>query len=292
MESINRKLSISEMAQIHDISRQTLIYYDKIGLFQPDFVDKETGYRYYSTMQIPLLREICFLRSIGMPLDEIQQHNQINNSTTTITLLKSQNEKIKKKIAELQFQQQQIEKRVKIYQDTNNYAHDQYKPYIESFPERRMLYYPWHTDTHTRTELHYALMRIWNISEKLGYLPGRRWGAIIFKDSIMAKDPLHKAGGCVLIADNLVQNHPPIEEPAKLVTLTAGDYVCIPKFGMPYDTSHIYKILQWIEDNGYEVTGDIYDECLLDAIFYGSDRELDFCEIQVPIRKKETREDL
>ena len=85
--SINRKLSISEMAQIHDISRQTLIYYDKIDLFKPEIIDDKNGYRYYSTLQIPQLREICFLRSIGMPLDDIRKNNAYNNSESTSELL-------------------------------------------------------------------------------------------------------------------------------------------------------------------------------------------------------------
>ena len=56
---------------------------------------------------------------------------------------------------------------------------------------------------------------------------------------------------------------------------------------MPYDTSHIDKLMRWIEENDYEVVGDIYDECLIDAIFYDDDNELDFCELQIPIKKKE-----
>ena len=103
-DSINRKLSISEMAQIHNITRQTLIYYDKIGLFKPDIIESN-GYRYYSTTQIPLLREICFLRSIGMSLDDIRKNNTSGNSTTTIALLESQNDKLQKEIDQLRAQQ-------------------------------------------------------------------------------------------------------------------------------------------------------------------------------------------
>ena len=99
--SINRKLSISEMAQIHDISRQTLIYYDKIDLFKPEIIDDKNGYRYYSTLQIPQLREICFLRSIGMPLDDIRKNNAYNNSESTIELLESQYDKLNAEIEKL-----------------------------------------------------------------------------------------------------------------------------------------------------------------------------------------------
>lgn len=106
-DSINRKLSISEMAQIHNITRQTLIYYDKINLFKPDIIEAN-GYRYYSTTQIPLLREICFLRSIGMSLDDIRKNNAYSDSTTTIQLLESQNDKLQKQIDQLQAQQNRL----------------------------------------------------------------------------------------------------------------------------------------------------------------------------------------
>ena len=62
--------TISEMASIFGVSRQTLIYYDKIGLFAPAEVN-EKGYRFYSPTQIPLMRLICMLRDLGVDLDEI-----------------------------------------------------------------------------------------------------------------------------------------------------------------------------------------------------------------------------
>lgn len=57
-------ISISEMAKLHGITRQTLIHYDSIDLFKPAKVDTN-GYRYYCKHQIPYLREICFLKSRG-----------------------------------------------------------------------------------------------------------------------------------------------------------------------------------------------------------------------------------
>lgn len=62
--------AISEMASLFNVSRQTLIYYDKIGLFKPAVVN-EKGYRFYSPTQIPLMRLICMLRDLGLELDEI-----------------------------------------------------------------------------------------------------------------------------------------------------------------------------------------------------------------------------
>lgn len=280
--SINRKLSISEMAQIHDISRQTLIYYDKIDLFKPEIIDEKNGYRYYSTLQIPLLREICFLRSIGMSLEDIRKSNSYNNSESTIELLESQYAKINKEIDKLESQKKMIAKRVGIYRNATEYTDAAFKPTIEYFPERRVIYHEWDENNHTRYELHFALMKIWNEAEQYGILPSRRWGALFFKDEVLKGTPLKHAGGCCII------NHDLPDLP-NVHILKEGEYVCMPKFGMPYNTSHIEKLMKWIEENDYEIVGDIYDECMIDAIFYDDDNELDFCEVQIPIRKKNTK---
>lgn len=71
---MEKYLSISQMAELHNISRQTLIYYDKIELFKPTHID-DNGYRLYSAYQIPILREICFLKSIGIKLERIKENN-------------------------------------------------------------------------------------------------------------------------------------------------------------------------------------------------------------------------
>ena len=60
------------MASLFNVSRQTLIYYDKIGLFKPAVVN-EKGYRFYSPTQIPLMRLICMLRDLGLELDEVDR---------------------------------------------------------------------------------------------------------------------------------------------------------------------------------------------------------------------------
>lgn len=66
--------SIGELSKHQNISRQTLIFYDKIGLFHPAYVDPENGYRYYSSKQLDDLDTICIMKKIGFSLDEIKAH--------------------------------------------------------------------------------------------------------------------------------------------------------------------------------------------------------------------------
>ena len=45
------KFSIDEISKFSKITKYTLRYYDKIGLFRPAYVDPDNGYRYYSPKQ-------------------------------------------------------------------------------------------------------------------------------------------------------------------------------------------------------------------------------------------------
>ena len=51
---------------------KTLRHYHQIGLLEPAEVDPDTGYRRYSTGQIPAAQVISRLRALDMPLPEIQ----------------------------------------------------------------------------------------------------------------------------------------------------------------------------------------------------------------------------
>lgn len=51
---------------------KTLRYYDSIGIFKADYVDPDTGYRYYDPQQYEKLGTILELRSLNFSLNEIK----------------------------------------------------------------------------------------------------------------------------------------------------------------------------------------------------------------------------
>ena len=62
-----------ELANIFGISKQTLLYYDKMGLFSPAFVS-ENGYRHYNMNQYMDLEVILRLRSLNISIALIKQY--------------------------------------------------------------------------------------------------------------------------------------------------------------------------------------------------------------------------
>ena len=92
--------SIGELAKYQNISKQTLIFYDKIGLFRPAWVDPDNGYRYYSAAQLDFLDTILIMKKIGFSLKEIQEHMKHYTIDSSLVLLRSQLTRIDQQIAE------------------------------------------------------------------------------------------------------------------------------------------------------------------------------------------------
>lgn len=62
---------IGDMARLFHLSVSSIRHYETIGLVRPEYVDPATGYRYYSPRQFELFNTIRYLRTLGLPLEEI-----------------------------------------------------------------------------------------------------------------------------------------------------------------------------------------------------------------------------
>ncbi len=66
-------LKIGELAKICNVNVQTLRYYEKIGVLDADFIDTESGYRYYKPDKIKVYHKILHLKELEFSLAEIRQ---------------------------------------------------------------------------------------------------------------------------------------------------------------------------------------------------------------------------
>lgn len=63
---------IGDFSKLGKTTIKTLRYYEKEGLLIPSFVDQETGYRYYETIQLTTLAKILSLRQVGFSIEDIK----------------------------------------------------------------------------------------------------------------------------------------------------------------------------------------------------------------------------
>ena len=64
-------LSIGDFSRITHLSVKTLRRYHEAGLLEPAEIDPFTGYRYYTTAQVPTAQVIRRFRDLGMPVKEV-----------------------------------------------------------------------------------------------------------------------------------------------------------------------------------------------------------------------------
>lgn len=99
---MNQKAHITtgEFAKLCKVSKHTLFYYDKIGIFSPDIKD-ENGYRYYSVHQSEEFAVIEMLRELDMPLNDIKLFMASRSPETLLLLLAEQEKLINEKMRKL-----------------------------------------------------------------------------------------------------------------------------------------------------------------------------------------------
>jgi DNA-binding transcriptional MerR regulator len=65
-------LTVGEFSRMTHLSVKTLRHYHQVGLLEPAQVNPDTGYRYYTTGQIPTVQVIRRLRDLEMPVADVK----------------------------------------------------------------------------------------------------------------------------------------------------------------------------------------------------------------------------
>ena len=116
--------SIGELAKYQNISKQTLIFYDKIGLFRPAFQNPETGYRYYSARQLDLLDTILIMKKIGLSLEEIKGYLNHRSAEYSQAFLQKQLDVIGEQIRFLTLIQSRVQHKCQTLQEVRSHLKD------------------------------------------------------------------------------------------------------------------------------------------------------------------------
>lgn len=271
--------TISEMASIFGVSRQTLIYYDKIGLFAPAEVS-EKAYRFYSPTQIPLMRLICMLRDLGVDLDEIMRLTSSYDVAEMANKLRERVSELDGQIAALEKERNSVQERLSFYSDVSYWKARQGVPTLKAFPNRYVIVEPFPGDvTIDRSVLHPTLMRaVARLRETMGAQPMRGWGTMLQRPYFHSDNPILGAGPFAVVPEGV--------EPEKLgqaQCLPEGVYLCISRWGMPYNPAGIREAVSYLDAHNLTPIGNAYDFCYMDATSYNEEHQEDFCCIQIPV---------
>lgn len=81
---------IGEMAKLNHVSTQTLRLYDKNHLLTPEYLDKDSGYRYYTLKQCAKLDLIHALKSCQLSLEQIKYIVELSDPKELLDILEKQ----------------------------------------------------------------------------------------------------------------------------------------------------------------------------------------------------------
>ena len=250
--------SIGEVSKYQNISKQTLIYYDKIGLFRPAYVDPQNGYRYYSAGQIDYLDTILIMKKIGFSLNEIKSHMQHYNIDSSLIALRKQVTVIERKIEELRLIRSRVLHRCEQMEASKAYRGNDDAVIVEDMDVQYILFQD--------VKEPYTLKEISIATKKC------------FADSFQKQLPIFFQSGVVVPFQHIKEGRYteavtaflPIEKTSRTPNIKRlpdgkcvriyhlGDYLSI---GCSYQ-----KLLNYCEENSLKISSDAYEFCINDYI--------------------------
>lgn len=126
IETVYYKIGL--FSKMNRVTIKTLRHYDEIGLLAPAFIEQVTGYRYYTSEQLPILHQILALREMGFTLEEIKQ---VQDGAPERELLQKKKLEIIKKIAADTLRLAQVES----YLTKNDESAGEYHVILKELPQ-------------------------------------------------------------------------------------------------------------------------------------------------------------
>lgn len=116
MSKKKKYLTSGEFAKLCKVNKQTLFYYDQIGLLSP-IIKNEKGYRFYSIHQIELFNVIDLLKDLDMSLKDIQHYMNNKSPEKFLELMHQKKEEIVIKRQEIEMKEKLIEAKIELMED-------------------------------------------------------------------------------------------------------------------------------------------------------------------------------
>jgi len=273
-------LTIGKMAKMNGVSEQTLRLYAKMNLLEPCEINEKTGYRYYNIKQCAQLDMILYLKALGMNLNEIKAYLNEGKVEKLQVTLKEHKKNIEKQMKELAVTHSSIERAIEnIRRYEAFYQHD---TIVQEYHKARRIF-TYNTETNVYSydmEYYEYVLRTLKKNYSLKNLPGSLFcnvGSIIRKERFIKKELW--ATEVILFVDGNPESCDEIE------TIPEAMFLCLYCEGYAKEEESLIKLMDYIAENDYEVTGDCISEILVEfPTFTHYDRKALF-KLQVPVKK-------
>lgn len=243
-----------ELASLFGISKQTLLYYDKIHLLSPDFIG-ENGYRHYSVAQYLDLEIIVNLRSLNISLADIKYYLEHRNKECFLEQLQKRATECAKIIKENERICRSIQRISANIQQNNNLPLNQIT--VTWKEQRYIRLTELHPDVSSKERIAKFARHSQLAAHNKGFIE-RQAGWIVAKERVFTAPLPQKAPSShsfFSFADN-----PPNHPKTALSTLPTGLYLELYFSGPFCSQAHVLieKIAHFMKINEFEPCSDLY----------------------------------
>lgn len=250
--------SIGEISKMFSISTQTLRLYDKLELLNPAYINKDTGYRYYSIDQFVKLECIKRCKTMGLSLDEIKE--LIGNDTSIdamLELTRKQKIVVRKKIKELELMENQLDDFEDKIKESISIGFNKFR-FIKN-QERTLLKYNYTSITQEELEVNLRKVLL-EVEKKYGRIDSQVVFTISYDDILKNNKVVFKN---ILIdlynSENITSDN--------IVRIPSGKYLTIYFEDSCIDNRKYYNsMINYIEKNNIEVVGDFIETVIIPRV--------------------------
>ncbi|USK67595.1 MerR family transcriptional regulator [Peribacillus frigoritolerans] len=278
MFKLKEKLTIGEMAKLRGMTAETLRHYDRIDLFKPQYIDPNSGYRFYSIYQYEVLGTIKELRQLGMSTDEIKDYFNERNFSKSLDILKAKHADLVSKLNELTDLEENIREKI-VYLDLVAREKELQTVMFREIGRRKLI--TLNEKINNNLELCYGVIRLENmLAEKTPILASNRLGILIQEADLRTKR--FEEPSVIFVVAKSKEKIP--KQYQRIVP--AGLFACIRYNGeLLWNRSEsLCKIFDYLDEGGYQITGDALQIMHVDITITDKPNEITF-EIQVPVQK-------
>lgn len=267
--------TIQEVANLHNVTKKTLLHYEKKGLFAPAVIHENNGYRYYTIDQFSLLKTILLFRNLDTPIEEIKEYLENTSSKNSIKFVETQLRVIREKREKLKEYENALLDRMDVYEKAYS-LDDRFLHHLsfKEYSERKIAYseclgYP------SAEEILLTYRKIIEFLDNNEIVWSRHYGDIYLQEGLM-KSNLSNVGVFSLVdrSINLTDNIKEFEK---------GTYACMYKLGGYPDKKALDLFVNKVKGMGFDLDSDVLAFNLLD---YGDTKSVEkmLYEFQVKIK--------
>lgn len=167
----NSLLSIGEAAKLKNVSIKALRYYEKLGIFNPAYIDPQSGYRYYSPAQLFDLDVILTCGELGIPLKHILDYQTEQGTIDLRQLLIEGSELAEQKIKRACQSLLQINTYLEEIEQQDSFRHCP-NTYTRTMPSRYFCAKPWDISRPFEIKNYLKTMSdLYQLADELGTTP-------------------------------------------------------------------------------------------------------------------------